>query len=360
MRDLHALGQGQGRPGFRQIEGLGREHSTVRQSEPRQQFGFDSDRLANLSLFPRDRQCGADDQQVVDRPRHVEQYSIGFVGVPDEQPPHPDDHPHRIEEQQHHVRLGDLLIKIFVLDDTALGGHIEGAELGVDHGHGGRNQNVGREYRLIHFRPEGVPERPLQTRVRQVGQDQMRRGIGKNRQRRRIDDVGLEKQVRQGRRQEHDTRQTVEEVHHRIEVAQTLEPLQAAFEQRVVDSEYLRHAACPADALPDMSGQGLGRQPGRLRNIDVGAAPAARVHLQRSMSVLGDGFDGDASDFEQRFTTDDGAGAAEEGRIPEIVAILQQSIEQFTLVGHLAEGAQIALERVGRKEMVRRLYQRHF
>ena len=49
------------------------------------------------------------------------------------------------------------------------------------------------------------------------------------------------------------------------------------------------------------------------------------------------------------------AGAAEERRVPEVVAVLHNAVEQLALVGNHAELLQVALERIGRIEMVRRL-----
>src|SRR3977135_857352 len=51
-------------------------------------------------------------------------------------------------------------------------------------------------------------------------------------------------------------------------------------------------------------------------------------------------------------TTD---GAAEEGRVPQVVAVLNQTVEQIALVGHAAKSAQISLKGIRREEVVRRL-----
>ena len=54
------------------------------------------------------------------------------------------------------------------------------------------------------------------------------------------------------------------------------------------------------------------------------------------------------------------AGAAEERGVPHVVAVLNQPVEQLAFVGVLAEHIEVALERVGRQEMVRGLHQRQF
>ncbi len=77
------------------------------------------------------------------------------------------------------------------------------------------------------------------------------------------------------------------------------------------------------------------------------------MHLERRVRIFSDGFDGDAAHLLQRPTTQHRARAAEEGGVPQIVAVLNQPIEQVAFVGHAAERAEIALERIGRKEMMR-------
>jgi hypothetical protein len=49
------------------------------------------------------------------------------------------------------------------------------------------------------------------------------------------------------------------------------------------------------------------------------------------------------------------AGAAEEGRVPEVVAILHNPVEELALIGNHAELVEIPLEWIGRVEVMRRL-----
>ena len=65
------------------------------------------------------------------------------------------------------------------------------------------------------------------------------------------------------------------------------------------------------------------------------------------MRVFGDGFYRDATDFIERSSPEDGAGAAEEGGVPEVVAVLHDAVKEFTLVGNDAELFQVSLEGVG-------------
>src|SRR6202044_3026258 len=76
---------------------------------------------------------------------------------------------------------------------------------------------------------------------------------------------------------------------------------------------------------------------------------------QGGVCVFGDGFYGDAADFVEGFAAKNGAGAAEEGGIPEIVAVLDDAVEELILVGNDVELAEIALEWIRRIKMVRRL-----
>ena len=73
------------------------------------------------------------------------------------------------------------------------------------------------------------------------------------------------------------------------------------------------------------------------------------------MGVFGDGLDRDAADLVERCAAKNGAGAAEEGRVPEVVAVLDDAVEELALVGDRAELVEIALEWIGRVEVMRRL-----
>ena len=142
---------------------------------------------------------------------------------------------------------------------------------------------------------------------------------------------------------------------HRVEVAQALSGGEALGEERVVDTQNLDHAARPADALLDVAAEALGGEAGGLRNVDVGRVPPVHLHPERGVSVLGDGLDGNAADLVEGRPADDGAGAAEEGGVPEVVSVLHDAVEKLAFVGNGAELVEVALEGVGRVEVVRRL-----
>src|ERR1700722_20734143 len=95
----------------------------------------------------------------------------------------------------------------------------------------------------------------LQARVRYRRVNQMRRGVNDHHQTARRDDVQAEHQVAKRRGQKHEARQAEEKMQHRVQVADALSETEPAPAHRIVDPEYLRHAARPAHALSDMYGE---------------------------------------------------------------------------------------------------------
>ena len=79
------------------------------------------------------------------------------------------------------------------------------------------------------------------------------------------------------------------------------------------------------------------------------------LQAQAGVGVFGDGFGGDAADLVEGLAAQDRAGAAEEGGVPEVVAVLDDAVEELALVGDDAELAEVSLEGIGRIEVVRRL-----
>lgn len=73
------------------------------------------------------------------------------------------------------------------------------------------------------------------------------------------------------------------------------------------------------------------------------------------MRIFGHRLCGDPADFFERRAAQQGAGAAKERRIPEIVTILKNAVEELSLVGNHHELVQISLEGIRRIEKVRSL-----
>ncbi len=142
---------------------------------------------------------------------------------------------------------------------------------------------------------------------------------------------------------------------HGVEVAEPLREAQPGRKQRIVGAQDLNHPASPANSLPHVGRQPLSGQTSRLRDVDVRRVPAVRLHAQGGVRVFCDGLHGDATDFIERLAPQHRAGTAEKRRVPEVVAILHNAVKQLVFVRDDVKLAQVALERIGRIEVVRRL-----
>ena len=259
----------------------------------------------------------------------------------------PDHKADQVQQQQEQIRPRDRPVEVVLFDLAALGRHVELAELRVDQREQRRRGDVRRQHRFIHFGPERMAERALHARVGDARVHHVRQCVDRDRAGGGFDHVRAEKQIRQRRGEEHQTRDAVEEVHHRVQIAEPLADFQALAGERIVDPENLRHAARPANPLADVAGQAFGRETRRLRNREIRGGVAEAVQLQRGVRVFGDGLDRDAADLFDHGPAQQRARAAEEGGVPQIVAVLHEAVEQFAFVRHLAEGAEIAFERIG-------------
>src|SRR6202789_1507336 len=113
---------------------------------------------------------------------------------------------------------------------------------------------------------------------------------------------------------------------HRVEIAEALSEAQFAPGEWIIGAQNLTHPTGPADALTDVAGEAFGGQAGRLGNVDVGGVPSANLHAQRRGGVFGDGLGGEALDFLDGGAAQHRARAAEEGGVPKIVAVLNQTV----------------------------------
>ncbi len=217
-----------------------------------------------------------------------------------------------------------------------------------------------RQDRFVNLVPEGVPVLALDARVGHVGKDQVRQCVGQD-GRPVPRDVGvIQQQVNQWRAEKDQPRNRVHEVRHRVEVAQPLRELQARRKQRIVGAQDLNHAASPANALSHVGRKALCGQACRLGNIDVGRAPAVHLHAQGGVRIFRHRLDRDAADLVQCRPAQHRARSAKECRVPEVVPVLHDSVKQFALVGNDAKLLQVALERIGRIEVVGRLQHGQF
>jgi hypothetical protein len=93
--------------------------------------------------------------------------------------------------------------------------------------------------------------------------------------------------------------------------------------------------------MADVAGETLRGQSGSLRDVDVSGVPLPRLHAQSGVAILGNRLYGDTTDFQQRRAAEHGAGTTEECRIPEVIAILNNAVEQLPFVWHLAKLAEV-------------------
>src|ERR1035441_134562 len=142
----------------------------------------------------------------------------------------------------------------------------------------------------------------------------------------------IQEQKNQGRTEKDQPWNRIEEVAHRVEVTQPLRKLEPWSKKRIVGAQDLDHAPGPANALPNMGREPLRGQPRSLGNVDIRRTPALHLHAQRRVRVFGHGLYGDAANLVQSLAAQHGAGTAEEGRVPEVVAILHNAIKQFAFV----------------------------
>ncbi len=330
---------------------------------------LDANGLAALLTLPGDGDGDAEDDHVEADPDHVHDDGAEVVGII-EQAERPEgdlevardghEQAEDVEAEHEHERLGDAAVEERLVDDASLGGDVEAAELGIDEGEHGGKEDIGREDGLVDLVPEGVAVLALDAGVGHVGEDEVGKGVGEDGGP-VAGDVGVsEDEIDEGGGEKDEAWEGVEEVGHGVEVAEALGGGEAAREEGVVGAHDLDHAAGPADALLDVSGEALGGEAGGLRDVDVGGVPAVHLHAEGGVGVLGDGLDGDAADLIERGAAEDGAGAAEEGGVPEVVAILDDAVEEFALVGDGAELVQISLEGIGRVEVMGRLQHAQF
>ena len=112
--------------------------------------------------------------------------------------------------------------KNLAVDNSALRCHVEAAEFGIDEGEHRWKEDVRSEDGLVDLVPEGVAVLALDAGVGDVEENEVREGVGEDgRPVSRNVDVA-EDEVDEWRGKEDEARESVEEVRHRVEVAETL------------------------------------------------------------------------------------------------------------------------------------------
>ena len=319
------------------------------------QGGSDPVHFAHLARFSGHANGGPQHEQAVGGPNQVHHHRGSLVGVPPKQAHQAHAKGGDVEHHQDGVGQGGGPVKVGALHQPTLGRDVELAQLGVDDGQGGGQGHVPGQHRLVHLGPEGVAVFALYVGVGHPGLHDVGQHIQRQQKRMRVDDVDVEKQIRHGGRQKHQARQPKEKVQHGIAVANALPQRQPFAQQGVVGAENLCHAPRPANALADVGREAFRGQTRRLGFVDIGRGVAPAVQLEGGVRIFGHGFNGNAAHFHQWLAANYGARAAEKRGVPKIVAVLNQAVKQGPFIGHAPKGAQVALKRVGREEMVRRL-----
>src|SRR5216683_7610564 len=176
--------------------------------------------------------------------------------------------------------LGEMAVEESAVHDTALRCDVEAAQFWIDEGEYGGQKDVRREHGLVDVVPEGVAVLPLDARVRDVGEREMRKGVGEDGRPVAGNVDVAEDKIDQRRREEDQARKSVEKVRHRVEVAEPLRRAESASEEWIVGAHDLDHAACPANALLDVSAQPFGGEARGLGDVDVGRVPTVLLHAQ--------------------------------------------------------------------------------
>ncbi len=345
------------RPGHGNVHGARGQGVALHHVQGGRQIQVHAHRASHLAAFPRHGDGGEQNEQTEAAPEQVQGHDVRLHAVilMPEQPYHAPAQPGHEQERHHQVRFHRVHVEEGLVEQAALLGHVELAAPGVEEGHQGRLHQMEAQRRFVDLAPQGVPVPAVEPGVGIDGMEQVRQRVGQDHLRRGGDDVLADQQIGQRRRQEHHPRQREHEMQHGIQVTQPLGQGQAAPEQRVVQAHDLRHAPRPTRPLADVQRQPLGGQAGGQRQPQERRAPPFALHLQRRMGVLGHGFHGEAVHLVQGGPADHRAGAAEEGGVPEIVALLHRAVEQLALPGQTVTHRQIALVGVLGIEVVRGL-----
>ncbi len=195
----------------------------------------------------------------------------------------------------------------------------------------------------------------LNPAVRHARERQVRQSVSQNRNPVARHICESEDQINQRRSQKNQTRQRIQKVRHRVEIAKPLRQRQVRRKQRILDPQNLNHPPRPPDALLHMRRQPLRRQSRRLRNIDVRRVPPAYLHAQAGVRVFCNRLCCNSPDLIQSLAPQHRARTAKECRIPEIVPVLHDPVKQLPFVRNHPKLPQVPLERIGRVKMMRRL-----
>ena len=299
---------------------------------------------------------GREDHDVVEIPDPCDGDAVPLVGGHEQTVGHEE----QAQDGQHHEHDHGprrAPVELGFVELSALWGHVEGAVTRGDHRHGGDHCGVPGDGGLEDLRPEAVAGVAVAGCGHRRGQEQVRDRHHEDVADGALQGVEVEDQVERRRQQVDDAWDAEEEVAGGDGVVDALGEPEPTLEQREVEAQDLRHATRPANALTHVEGEALGGETRRLREVEVDALPAAGVHLQRGVGVFGDGLLGDATHFFEGLAAKDRTRTTEEGRVPEVVALLDEVVEERLFRRDLVLEVEVSLEGIGVVEVVRGLDQ---
>ena len=159
-------------------------------------------RPAYLLTFHRDRHRAAQNDQVIENPHQADDHREYFVGGAVVVTPDAHHDPQQVEQHQEDIGPGNHPVDILFLYQPAFRGNVEFPFMRVDQRHHRRRRDIPGQHRFVDFTPEGVAVFPLNLRVGEAGVNHVRQHKQRNHQRGRIDDIGVQQQESQRRRQE--------------------------------------------------------------------------------------------------------------------------------------------------------------
>jgi hypothetical protein len=118
----------------------------------------------------------------------------------------------------------------------------------------------------------------------------------------------------------------------------------------------LDEALAPARALHRILVDPFWREANRQFFVQIYGRVAAFPETNREQEVFGNGIGGKTADLPQRGETNDGGGAAAEGQMPGVLGGHDDVEEEALLVRKDLGNGQVALDRIGIEEVLRRLH----
>src|ERR1035437_2117686 len=184
----------------------------------------------------------------------------------------------------------------------------------------------------------------LDPGIGETGQDEVGKSVDENGDPVPRNNGSSQQQVNERSTEKHKPGHRVQKMRHGVEVTEPLCKGHFPGEQWIVRPQDLYHATRPADALSYVRRKRLGSETGRLWNVDIRGVVPLLLHAQRRVRVFCYRLGGDASTLIERRAAKQGAGAAKEGGIPKVIAVLHDAVEQLPFIRNGLVLQQVAFE----------------